>query len=130
MKVRRPFTKTRSGKPQLKIGGATIKVDYSDLPSRGGAWGNRMAYAITIGKKTYKGDDLDNVRNLRTGFETLLSFLDAAADSYSYEMRTGRPGDASEYFPPEVVEWAYQHADEIGMVRYEIIELGDDAIEE
>jgi len=51
-----------------------------------------------------------------------LSFLDAAAESYAYRMRTGRTGDNENMFPPAVVEWAHANADEIGMIRMELEE--------
>lgn len=131
MKVRRPFTKTRSGEPQLKIGGATIKVDYSELPSRSGFYHNRMSYAITIGKKTYKGDDLYNVSSLQEGFGSLLSFLEASGERYGYEVRSEHEGEISNdilYGP--VSQWAYEHLDYISLLRYELEDTGKVFIEE
>jgi hypothetical protein len=55
----------------------------------------------------------------RDGLESLLSFLGAAAESYGYTMRTGRESDNAGLFPAHIVEWAYQHADEISMAAYE-----------
>lgn len=54
--------------------------------------------------------------------ESLLGFLTAAAEAYGYQLRTGRESDNAALFPKEVVEWAYQHSDEISLRELEIRE--------
>lgn len=53
---------------------------------------------------------------------TLLTFLGAAAESYSYRQRTGRNGENEDLFPAPVVEWAYQNSDELSMLAMELEE--------
>lgn len=50
-------------------------------------------------------------------FASLLSFLGAAAESYSYRLRTGRKGENEDLFPKAVMEWAYQNSDEIAITE-------------
>lgn len=54
------------------------------------------------------------------GMFSLLSFLGAAAEAYDYTVRTGRESDNGEMFTAFIVEWAYQHADEISMAAYDL----------
>jgi hypothetical protein len=48
---------------------------------------------------------------------TLISFLEAAAESYAYDMRTGRGGDNTGLFSEAAVEWAYGVSDELALAR-------------
>ncbi len=64
------------------------------------------------------------------GMSALLSFLGASAESYRYEMSTGRTSDNRDLFDPAIVEWAYQHDDEIGMMQLEIEETDSVLVEE
>lgn len=59
--------------------------------------------------------------------ENLLCFLGAAAESYRYRgcVYTGDPDDNSSLFPKPVVEWAYQHSDEIGLLELNLTENKD-----
>lgn len=66
--------------------------------------------------------------SLQDGFECILSFLGASAESYRY-----RRGDWSQIteddnatlFERELVEWAYQNSDEISMLELELTETPD-----
>lgn len=53
----------------------------------------------------------------REGLETLMGFLGAAAEAYSYTMRTGRESDNADLFPAFITEWAYQNDSEIQSVQ-------------
>lgn len=108
---------------EIKIGNATVTVHGHHYDGEG-----RMVFQYTI-----KGDGLDHSGlDLKSGvgvsmedadgMESLLSFLTAAAESYRYAMTTGRDGENSDLFPSEVVEWAYQHADELFVAEYELSE--------
>lgn len=47
-------------------------------------------------------------------FETFLSFLLAAVESYEFEQRyPGREGENTELFPRHIVEWASENKDDI-----------------
>ncbi len=56
-----------------------------------------------------QGSDEDT---LLSALAALLSFLGAAGDAYSSEMR-GQESENSDLFPPVVMEWAYVNVDEI-----------------
>ena len=53
---------------------------------------------------------------------SLCSFLGAAAEAYSYAMRTGRESDNADLFSQAVTEWASQNSDELGMIACELEE--------
>ena len=64
------------------------------------------------------------------GLASLLSFLGAAVESYAYRQRTGRDGENEHLFPPAVVQWAAENADEIGMLACDIEESEFDLVED
>jgi hypothetical protein len=61
------------------------------------------------------GDQIDSRRTLAT----LLSFLSAAAESYRHTM-TGPSSDNADMFPPDLMEWAYEHDDELAALALEL----------
>lgn len=81
----------------------------------------------------YSGDDLQSGcqgGDLRGGLVSLLSFLGACAESYSYKLR--RPDSEPEnldLFPAPVAEWAYLHRTEIELTRWEVEETEDCIVE-
>lgn len=124
-----PFEISARLLPGLRVGkGAWISLEHSPLPGRNG--GVRYRYFIDIGDKEFSGEDLFGAcgGSLQEGFGTLLACLAAAAESYAesyaYRQRTGRVGDNEDLFPPEVVEWAYQNSDELGMLSCDIEKAG------
>ena len=62
---------------------------------------------------------VDDVRSgcqggtLQKGFESLFSFLSAAAESYAYGRHTGRKTENADLFALPIVEWAHDNANEI-----------------
>ncbi len=67
---------------------------------------------------------------IQDGLASLLSFLGAAAESYAYRQRTGRDGENEHLFPPAVVQWAAENADEISMLGMDIEESPTPLIED
>jgi hypothetical protein len=108
----------------LKIEGAGTlhlsHVGYTD--------GGRVRYQYVI--EDADGTELESGQDLNSGvgspvdytatMATICSFLSAAAESYGYQMRTGREGENADLFSPAVVEWAYQNANEITMAGYDL----------
>lgn len=91
----------------------------------------RIQYAWAIfngGTLLGSGADLRTACGTGEGPETmlttLLSFLEACAESIHYGDRTGRVGENADLFEPAVAEWAAAHSDEIGMLRLEREEAG------
>ena len=109
--------------PAVSIGGATISLGNGPRNSE-----NRTVYQCFIDLpdgSEYKISDLCSGcggGGVQSGMESVLSFLSAAAESYSYRMRTGCTGENEDLFLASVVEWAYQNSDEIDMLRAEIEE--------
>ena len=107
----------------FQLGGAEVSIGYSDRPGRDRR--TRYEYFIDIGKREFRGDDLQSGAGgggLQSGLESLVSFLGAAAEALDYETRTGRASDNADLFPRPVVEWACANSDELGMIGLELEE--------
>lgn len=131
MKLTNPFCISARLLPALVIGGATLQLERLARRSPD----NRQVFQWTIdlpNGKTSKGSDLrggcGGSETLQEMFGALLSFLDAAGESFAYAERRGlsgadaMQGENCDLFPGPVVRWAAQHSDEIGMTRCEIEE--------
>lgn len=108
--------------PGVAIGKAFVSIEYAGTTHDGRT---KYRYHIDIGKKSYSGTDLASGvggGSLQEGLSSLLSFLSAAGESYGHRMRTGRKGENEGLFKKPVVEWAYQHSDEISILGMEIEE--------
>lgn len=119
MKLQHPFSISSRLLPCLIIGGASVQLEFS---RRAGSDGRtRYRYTIDLPDgQSFGGDDFQSGcggGGLQNGFGSLLSFLDACAESWRY---AGKDGENSDLFPQAIAEWAAQNSDEIGMCRYEI----------
>lgn len=130
MTLKKPFIISSRLLPALKIGNATVQLEYSKRPGAGGR--TRYQWIIDIqtdtGEQTFTGHDLQSGcqgGSLQEGFESLLSFLGAAAESLSYTRRTGRETDNADLFPAAVAAWADQNSDEISLAEMEVRETAD-----
>lgn len=131
MKLNPPFIITARLLPGLKVGDGFISLEYDG--ESGGR--QRYRYHIDIPSGQFSDNELKSGHgggDLQSGFESLLSFLSAAVESYRYRkcVYTGDPDDNMHLFPKEVVEWAYQHDMEIQMLELEIGESHIQLIEE
>lgn len=131
MKLHSPFLISARLLPAVKVGDAYISIEIAGSTSSG-----RTRYQYYIDTPTFEHTDTDlksgcQGGSLESGMESLLAFLEAAAESYRYRgcVYTGDPDDNSSLFPQQVTEWAYQHSDKIGMLRLEIEESETDLIE-
>lgn len=132
MILNQPFQITARLLPGLRIGKAWIHLEYA---KRAGSEGRtRYKWTVDLPDGTeHTGDDLQSGCGggpLQEGFVSLLSFLGAAAESYTYRHRTGLTGENEDLFPPAVVEWAAQNSDEIDTLRIELEESDSTLIEE
>lgn len=120
MTLQPPFKISSRLLPCLEVGGATIQLEICGETHDG-----RTRYRWTIDLpdgSEHNGTDLKSGcggGDLQFGFESLLSFLGAAAESWRYQ---GAKGENSDLFPQPVVEWATQNSDELSMLAYEIEE--------
>lgn len=113
--------------PGLKIGEGIISLGYSKVTDEG-----RMLYDVKIDLPDSEWDVNDMKSgcqggNLQEGFASLLCFLGAAAESYRYrgcDWDLVSQDDNAAMFPRSVVEWAYQHSDEISILEQEVNEIG------
>lgn len=110
--------------PGLQIGGAWVQLEYSRNPGTG----SRSRYTWTIdlpGGESFSGSDLQSGSwggSLQSGFESLLSFLGAFAESLSYSLRTGRETENGDLFPVGLRAWAMTNSEEFSMLQCEIEE--------
>lgn len=115
----------------LQIGGAFISIGNGPRNAEG-----RTVYGCFIDLPDgteYEVTDLCSGcggGGIQSGLADLLGFLGAAAESYSYRMRTGRDGENEDLFPPAVVQWAADNADEISILGMEIEESETDLVED
>lgn len=123
MLLHRPVFITSRLLPGVRIGNATVSIDYATKRGAGGR--TRYRYHIDLGRKHHTAADLESGvggGSLQSGLETLLSFLGAAAESHGYHLRTKEKGEHEHLFPEWVNIWAYQHSDEISTLQLELEE--------
>src|SRR3990167_5816571 len=112
--------------PGLLIAGAFISLDCGRV-SRDG----RTIYQVWIDLPDGSEHEITDLRSgcgcgsVQDGLENLLGFLGAAAESRQYWERTGMQGENEELFPPAVVDWAVENADEISLLQCDLEEGGN-----
>lgn len=68
----------------------------------------------------YGCDIFSHENNLEKAFVSLIHFLIAGHEAYSYFLATGKKSENLDLFPNFVCEWVNQVADELTMLAYEI----------
>lgn len=126
MQLQYPVIITPRLLPGVRVGGGFVSIEYA-----GESEGRQVyRYHIDLGKgKGYTAADIKSGvggGDLRSGLESLLSFLGACAESYRY---AGENGENSDLFPKRIAEWAMQNSDEITMAGIEIEETPDCIVE-
>jgi hypothetical protein len=103
----------------IDVGDGTLSIEYGKHTDRHGR--HTYSYAIDIPALPdgYESSDLSGMGNLQDGLKSLLAFLAAAAEAYRWNLRGG-DSENSDLFPPEIMEWAYQNADEISMAELDL----------
>lgn len=130
MILHEPFRISSRLMPSLEIGKATISLQAGQRNREG-----RTCFECWLDLPDGSEHQIENLRSgcqgggVQKGFESLLSFLGAAAEAYRYRMGTGgvresESGNESLFSPP-VVEWAYMHSDELAMLQIELEERKD-----
>ena len=124
MEIKNPCIITSRLCAGLEFDDGTISIEYSDKPGVEGR--TRYKYYLDIMGFEHEDDDLQSGcggGTLQEGLESLLGYLAAAAESYRYNMGKKKADrDNEKSFPPEIMEWAYQHSDEISMFECELQE--------
>lgn len=126
-----PFEITPRLLPGLRCGNGWIQLEYSGSKPDG-----RTRYRWTIDLPDgleFSGNDLASGcggGNLQQGFNSLLSFLSACAESVRYREHTGQAGENADLFPHAVGQWAAKNSDALDMLKLEIEESKETLIEE
>jgi hypothetical protein len=132
MKLSPPFIITARLLPGLKVGDGFISITHDKWLF--GRQVYQVYFDLPNGVEVYLNDLKSGVGggDLQAGFESLLSFLLAAVESYRYHKLTwtDNPDDNMHLFPRPVVEWAYQNDSELQMLQLEIEEAETQLIEE
>jgi hypothetical protein len=53
-------------------------------------------------------------------FETMISFMEAAGEAVRFNMSSAHESDNSDLFPPNVMDWCYENADELYMLSCDL----------
>lgn len=122
MRIQAPCIITPSLKAGFECGGAYVSIDYAG--ERDGRTVYEWEVVLPDGTEYSDTDLYSGVGggSLQDGLRSLCSFLTAAAESYDYRQRTGRDGESEDLFPPAIVEWAADNADELAMMGCELEE--------
>lgn len=110
MKLSHPFSISSRLLPSVSIGKGSEQVTVSLSPSgfiMDGPFGEHKVTDLTL-----RGNP-----SIESAFETLLSFMSAAAESFRYK---GMDGENSDLFPAEVTEALFQVSSELECVHFEI----------
>lgn len=110
MKLSHPFIISPRLLPSVSIGKGSEQVTVSLSPSGfilDGPFGEHKVTDLTL-----RGN-----HSIESAFETLLSFMSAAAESFRYR---GMDGENSDLFPAEVTEALAQVSSELECVWFEI----------
>ncbi len=121
MTLNSPFQISSRLLPALQFAGAWVQLEYSRRPGREGRTRYRWTIDLPNGV-SFSKDDLQSGcqgGSLQNGFENLLSFLDAAGESYRFR---GMAGENWDLFEERVAQWAADNHDEICLARLEIEE--------
>ena len=121
MILKQPFIISSRLLPVIIIGGAEIQLEYAKQEGREGRTRYRWTIDLPDGT-THTGNDLQSGcqgGNLQEGFQSLLSFLTAAGESYRYK---AMDGENSSLFPEPVTMWASLNISELEMASLELEE--------
>ena len=123
MTLSHPFIISARLLPAVSIGKGEEQVTVSLSPSGfilDGPFGEHKVTDLTL-----RGNP-----SIESAFETLLSFMSAAAESFRYK---GMDGENADLFPADVTEALAQVSSELECVRFEIqsaIESGEELVTE
>jgi len=127
MQLKSPFLITSRLMAGLEIGGATLQLER--LPHRDDENRDVFKWTVDLPDGTeHNGADLRSGYggcSMQEAFESLLSFLNAAGESFNYAERHGEDGmsgENSDCFPFAVTQWASGHTDLIDMTAMELQE--------
>ena len=122
MKIKEPCIITSRLQAGVRVGNATISIDYDDTYDSNGRV--VYAYAIDLDDGTeFGGNDLKSGcqgGTLQEGLKSLLVFLSSFGESWNYQERTGRDSEGTESFPSSLKEWAMENEEGLSMMAYDL----------
>lgn len=118
MKLSSPLLITPRLLPGVQISDSWISIShYSRRDGR-----SMYQYFIDTPEFEHEGHDITvRIGHEQRALSTLISFLSVAAESY-HSVLVGRQSENADLFPKNVMEWAYQHSDEISLLDCELNE--------
>jgi hypothetical protein len=123
MTLKQPFFISSRLLAALQVGPACVQLEYAH---RAGSEGRtRYKWTIDLNGKCYSGDDLQSGcqgGNLLDGFISLVSFLNAFAESVNWGNGVSREESNIDLFPKGLQVWACQNGYEFSMLEYELQE--------
>lgn len=119
--------------PGIKVGDATISIEYGDW-TNDGRIGYRYYIDFSAGYeiREYTGNDLSSGvggGSLQSGLESLLGFLGACGESVKYG-DTNDPDSNANLFPTAVAQWAAENSDDLAIACCELEETANAIIED
>ena len=121
MTLQSPFEISSRLMPALRVADACLSLGYGKVADDG-----RTEYEVWLDLPDGREFRIRGLRSgvgrrgIQEGFESLLCFLFAAAESLQYERRTGGTGENTSLFAVEVVEWASTQSEAISAMMCEI----------
>ena len=111
--------------PGIKVGDATLSIEYSDCDKYGR---KEFSWFVDVpGVGDFEGASLSGMGGLQSALGDLCYFLGHAGDWFNSMVKD--PEDEKPLFPPALCEWAGENVDALEMVRMDL-EEGDKLIQE
>lgn len=120
MELKKPFFISARLMPALNIAGATLSLDSESRNAEG-----RTQYKCFIDLPDGSEHEITGLRSgcqggsVQEGFQSLLSFLSAAGESFN---RNGIEGENSDLFPQPVTQWASENMNGLDYMEFDIAE--------
>lgn len=128
MQLHAPFVISPRLLPALYIGDAFLSLE--SVPARGNV--HAPVFLLDIGNECHTIDDLQSgaggFRSAVEAFETLLSFMEACAESRAFTLRTGIKGENCDIFPEPVAQWCADNASALECARADICDADGAAL--
>ncbi len=107
--------------PGVNVGDAEISIEYHDQDREGRTI---YRYYLDSPEIEYEGNDLESGcqgGNLQEGLESLLSFMGQKGESWKYFPKP----QSDDLFPPDIMEFCSNNADEIAMLQCKLEETSN-----
>jgi len=115
MTLERPLIISARLLPAVKVGDDTLSIEFNEASK---SW---AFFVDTKDGKTFSDDGLrGRFSDVREVFSCLFDFMLACAESVRFEKYSGRKGENSELFSPEIVDWIVDNQSAIEYLQFEL----------